>query len=604
MNILSLIYSIPPIPHSPASVYAASMSISNDSAQPSSPSSTSPSSDTSDPVPRSPSDGTDHIQDDAQHFTGNGVDEGDGTEAIGSAMFSMDNPGASVPFRGSTQAISSAYHPYATATPFDMDSYPDAIAASSPLSALQRNATIPTASAPPVRRSRASSALPPPPPPPLTSPPPAPEHGSVSAPRDSAVGHHVRTSSGSKLAALEEEAEKYDDRPQKAGQDGHIEYDQEFRAVRPTGLEPDTPRNAKRDEPLPPLPSPSSPDSSISTDSLGTPRNSVLGGQSRPSGSTVAQRVREESASSVSEMTTSLSQQHLINASTVNGTISQRRSKASAPPLSTRSPSPADSTASASSAGPSRLTASSLPANTATSLGMGRSRAVSQPGRRPSLGGGRVSPLDLRPQMPSPAGLNGANIPRKASFPSKLNPNLQPPQLAVQTDFMSSGTLIPPPTIFSGNLPTTPTSPLPTAPPTDALRKPYHMMNLLRTTMTSKTGGYVTRRLHVPQEVWSQGGAKLANVLEKVRVIEVLCSALEDLQHYSVEHFGVGGMTPGTGNIGRREGEVWIAKLEEFSSICDGVVANFGKKLGVGEGFVLKKNSGVCISAVVICLNL
>jgi hypothetical protein len=117
--------------------------------------------------------------------------------------------------------------------------------------------------------------------------------------------------------------------------------------------------------------------------------------------------------------------------------------------------------------------------------------------------------------------------------------------------------------------------------------------------MTSKTGGYVTRRLHVPHEVWSQGGAKLNNVLEKVRVVEVLCSALEELQHSSAEHFGAGnvssGAALGTGGIGRKQGEAWIAKLEEFSSVCDGVVANFGKKLGVGEGFVLKKTSGVRI---------
>lgn len=122
-------------------------------------------------------------------------------------------------------------------------------------------------------------------------------------------------------------------------------------------------------------------------------------------------------------------------------------------------------------------------------------------------------------------------------------------------------------------------------------------MNLLRNTMTSKTGGYVTRRLHVPQEVWSQGGAKLNNILEKVRVVEVLCSALEELQHHSAEHFGAGnvssGMALGIGSIGRKEGEAWVANLEEFSSVCDGVVANFGKKLGVGEGFVLKKTSGV-----------
>ena len=125
------------------------------------------------------------------------------------------------------------------------------------------------------------------------------------------------------------------------------------------------------------------------------------------------------------------------------------------------------------------------------------------------------------------------------------------------------------------------------------------MMFLLRQTMVSKTGGYITRRLHVPQEVWSQGGAKLTNVPEKIRVVEVLCSALEELQHWSAEYFGAGnvssGMAMGIGAIGRKEGESWASKLEDFSTVCDGVVGQFGKKLGVGEGFITKKSSGVSL---------
>lgn len=116
--------------------------------------------------------------------------------------------------------------------------------------------------------------------------------------------------------------------------------------------------------------------------------------------------------------------------------------------------------------------------------------------------------------------------------------------------------------------------------------------------MVSKTGGYITRRLHVPQEVWSQGGAKLSNVPEKIRVVEVLSSALEEIQSWSVEYFGAGnvssGMSMGIGSIGKKEADMWSAKLEEFSTVCDGVVSNFGKKLGVGEGFVTKKSNGVC----------
>ena len=72
-------------------------------------------------------------------------------------------------------------------------------------------------------------------------------------------------------------------------------------------------------------------------------------------------------------------------------------------------------------------------------------------------------------------------------------------------------------------------------------------------------------------------------------------NSIEDLQVSSADYFGAGnvcsGLASGIGSIGRKEVDAWSAKLEEFSSICDGVVTNFGKKLGVGEGFVLKKSS-------------
>jgi hypothetical protein len=53
MNILSLIYSIPPPPHSPSTPYLSSVSTSTDSTRPPSPG--SPPSDSSDHLPREPS---------------------------------------------------------------------------------------------------------------------------------------------------------------------------------------------------------------------------------------------------------------------------------------------------------------------------------------------------------------------------------------------------------------------------------------------------------------------------------------------------------------------------------------------------------------------
>jgi len=113
--------------------------------------------------------------------------------------------------------------------------------------------------------------------------------------------------------------------------------------------------------------------------------------------------------------------------------------------------------------------------------------------------------------------------------------------------------------------------------------------------MVNPTGGYVTRRLHVPCEVWSQGGAKLTNLDDKLRAVEILVVALDTLQTSSYDYFGAGnvsnGLTLGIGSIGRKEANAWLSKLEEFSNVCDMVVADYGKKLGVGEGFVARKST-------------
>lgn len=96
----------------------------------------------------------------------------------------------------------------------------------------------------------------------------------------------------------------------------------------------------------------------------------------------------------------------------------------------------------------------------------------------------------------------------------------------------------------------------------------------------------------------------MANIPEKIRVVEVLLSALEEVQNCSAEIFGAGnvssGMVMGIGSIGAKDGEAWGSKLEEFSAVCDGLVSNFGKKLGVGEGFVTKKSGGVSCSLLSI----
>lgn len=574
MNILSLIYSIPPIPHSPTSLYTTSTS--TESTQPPSPSSLSPSSDSH----RSSSYTSEHFQDEPHPLVmaDEACDEHDAHEGIGSAMLNAAHLSQDY-----SPSPTTPVHPYANSR----ESSPTRTQTT-----LTRTSTLPPNriphTPPIVGRPRASSVLPLPPllPPPDVALPPAPaippsqtnRFLDASKPRGGSVGHR-RTGSGTKLTAVFEEGVRLD-RPAQ-GDETVVDEKSEFISSLPR--RPDTPHTIRRDShPLPPLPSPTAqPHPFRSASNITISR--------LPGSSATTQFISRPRGESLSVPNA----QPLINSSIVMGTIHQRRNKMSAPP-STTSSSPTESS-------PPQPSDPPTPSVTPPISIPGRSRASSQPGRRPSLVNGRISPFEPhRPPLPQTA---LPNQPRKASASSRLNQNISvnvniPPQLVVQTDVLSPPALsLAPPSAMLTTLPTTPTSPLPPAPPADSQRKPYHMMVLLANTMNSKSGGYITRKLHVPQGVWSQGGAKLSNIPEKVRVVEALCSALEEMSQASVEFFGAGsvcsGLALGIGSVGRKEAEAWVAKLEDFSSICDSVVANFGKKLGVGEGFVLKKSGGM-----------
>jgi hypothetical protein len=542
MNILSIIYSIPAIPYPTSSLYA-NTTISTDSTTSNSPTnSASPSSDSSPHLPSAvyPS----YVLDEAPVYSNantQNVQDPDTPQDV----YTLDE---SVLTGSTISDLPATQHPYAPQY--------DSSTQTHPLPAARTSMSM--------RKIRASSQLPPKLPLPTSSPPQAPigmDSSPYTAKRpDSQLRlpeskGHKRTGSG--LDALEEETDE-----------AHLEESSEDPQHRPEIL-----HNTKRDSPpLPPLPS-----SPETADDFGTSRGPPVSkppsSPRLPSSTTVRPR-------GSSQLTT---RTELANVSYVNQepVIYQRR-KTSAPP-STRSASPADSTASAGSVPTSKPAIPSLPSSALLS---GRGRSSSQPGRRPSLVGGRLSP-DQPPPLP---GINGT--PRKASVPSKLNPNLS--LLQIEPLSINVGLIGQLPG-FPGNLPTTPISPLPPAPPTDPLLKPYHMMRLLRSTMVNPTGGYVTRRLHVPYEVWSQGGAKLTNLDDKLRAVESLVVALDTLQISSCGYFGAGnvsnGLALGIGSIGNKEANAWLSKLEEFSNVCDMVVADYGKKLGVGEGFVARKST-------------
>lgn len=465
-------------------------------------------------------------------------------------------------------------------------------------------------------RSRAPSNLPPRPPCPSASPPQTPPISysdpplsprslppgpNVKRTRGESVSHKRTGSGGIRLEVLREEETSLQDQ-----QHHHSDVEPDLR--RPsTGNGYLTPKTANFDSPpLPPVPSPSSSEPGTTPRVANGSSDSPTGG-SPPirtrSSRTPGGRVRGSSTlSSKSEGSSVRSQQLLINDSTVMGTISQRRNKANIPHAVQE-----DSalTINHTTSTHNRLTAP-FPINGPSSLNIGRLRAASQP----------VRPTTLTTQTASTElGLRSGNsIQHTLSSTRKMSSGFrQSPQPPIPQVPNTGGlhaptlTLIPPPPLLTGELQTTPTSPLPPLPPVDPLRKPYHLMNLLRYTITSKSGGYITRRLHVPREVWTQGGAYLSNLPEKIRVIDILCEALGEVQNASSEFCGPSvssGFALGVGSVGRKEGEVWAVKLEELSNVCDGVVANFGKKLGVGEGFVARKSTGVCLNCKTLLLHL
>lgn len=98
----------------------------------------------------------------------------------------------------------------------------------------------------------------------------------------------------------------------------------------------------------------------------------------------------------------------------------------------------------------------------------------------------------------------------------------------------------------------------------------------------------------MPHEVWTQGSAKLTNTAEKTRVIDVLVAALEELANASVDFCGTSsGIVTSTGGGEKKQGEKWASKLEDFERAFTQLGVTFGKKLGVGEGFVAKKSMGM-----------
>lgn len=116
--------------------------------------------------------------------------------------------------------------------------------------------------------------------------------------------------------------------------------------------------------------------------------------------------------------------------------------------------------------------------------------------------------------------------------------------------------------------------------------RPFHLMRQLHMSITK--GGYVTRRLYVPRNLWIQQGARLMAIESKVRMLELVASGIE-----GVEKSGESLLLPH--NATSRDGEVmanaakFVKQLEEFDILLVEVQNTLAKKLGFLESVTGKK---------------
>ena len=69
-------------------------------------------------------------------------------------------------------------------------------------------------------------------------------------------------------------------------------------------------------------------------------------------------------------------------------------------------------------------------------------------------------------------------------------------------------------------------------PPANPIHRPFHVLRLLRQTIVSPSGGFLSGRLHIPRAIWSQVTVKLVSLDVKVRVIEVLILSSASLSRH------------------------------------------------------------------------
>ena len=114
-------------------------------------------------------------------------------------------------------------------------------------------------------------------------------------------------------------------------------------------------------------------------------------------------------------------------------------------------------------------------------------------------------------------------------------------------------------------------------PPSDVMRVPFHFMRQIRASILS--GAYLTPRLYIPKQLWSQSSMKLIHTETKVRMLDLLLNGLEAIER-SGDVLLMDGQIK-AGNTGSKidAANRLMRELESFESMLDGVQSTLAKKL-------------------------
>ena len=245
--------------------------------------------------------------------------------------------------------------------------------------------------------------------------------------------------------------------------------------------------------------------------------------------------------------------------------------------------------------------------------GLPRSRAVSQPAARtPSFTLSDES--DVIPPLPSQPERDFASLTQTAPM---LPPPPPPKALTIDTGFpsalghryaasnasLSTTTLMaaespdvqevqlkPMARTASRKLNSTTPEPSPAAepPPVNPIHRPFHVLRLLRNTIISPSGGFLSSRLHIPRAIWSQATVKLVSLDVKVRVIEVLTLSSTSLSRTGQLLLYSEPENRGSSNKGRSDlyacAKEFARILDDTDSLLDEMEKLLSKKLGL-KGF-------------------